>query len=100
MNMINTLDRDPYFQDSIVLDKAMPVSQAIACISDFHHAKIENVIKTFSSLQTGIAKQILFRKGTNSWQECLVMEGQDADGKCIWSHLIDKHTGQPIMRCG
>lgn len=75
MNMINTLqDRDPYFQDSIVLDKAMSVSQAIACISDFHHAKIENVIKTFSSLQTGTAAKILFRKGKNGEQDCLVME--------------------------
>ena len=89
------------FKDFIPLDQKMSPQEAIEKLSSFHNnTSPENVIAAFTGLREFEEGTVEFRDSVNSGYPCIIMEGCDNDGKRKWSHLIDKNSGQPQMRCG
>ena len=88
------------FHECIELDAALSSEEAIDVLCRFHGATSEAIKNAFSHLGTFTEGTIIFTDSVNHGYPCIAMKGLDTDGKRLWSHLIDKYTGQPQQRSG
>ena len=78
----------------------MSIDDALKLLESFHNTSRINILIAFMNLQGFNEGKIVFKRGKNNGNDCIVMEGYDAIGKWKWNHLINDVTGQPQMRCG
>ena len=93
-------DELPKFYDFIELNKNLTPDQTIQKLSYYHNSNRENILKSFPNIETCVGWTVSFRESVNSGYACIIMEGYDKSGQRQWSELIDKYSGQPMMRCG
>ena len=88
------------FEESIEIGVEMTPQEAIEKIAAFHGASAEGVISAFIKLRGFEEGTVKFKYGVQNGWHIIVMEGYNPDGQRVWNHLIDRHTGQPLMRTG
>ena len=87
------------FMDFITLDSPMSPAEAIGKLGEFHNVKDSDILNAFMNLRGFESGTVEFCKSMNSGEPCIAMRGTDSEGKYAWSHLINRYSGQPMVRC-